>query len=173
MTYKYKQGVLGGTFDHLHLGHKDLFDTAFDLSEKVTIGLTTEKIYRQKFLSHLIEPYAHREITLKNYLKEKNFINRADIMPLQDIYGPTLDTQDFNAIFVTQTTLPNAKIINKERSKKGLTPLEIITVSFRKDDSGQVITSERIRLGEIDRDGHDFMNIFKNKNHLILPANLR
>lgn len=172
MAYKFKHSILGGTFDHLHIGHKKLIDTAFNLSEKLTIGLSTEKLYKQKFLSTLIDSYENRELELKEYLKYKNYLHRAEIIPLEDIFGPSLTIKNIDAVFVTQTTLPNAQIINKERYKKGFTQLEIITVPFIKDASGQVITSERIRLGEIDRDGCIYMKLF-NKEKLSLPQNLR
>lgn len=173
MSYKYQHSILGGTFDHLHIGHKKLIDIAFNQSEKIIIGLATEKLYRQKFLAGLIDAYQIRESELKKYLQEKNYLPRAEIIPLEDIFGPSLKIKDINAVFVTQTTLPNAKIINDKRLEAGLTPLEIITVPFVKDDSGETITSERIRLGEIDRNGHIYADIFKDKEKLILPPNLR
>lgn len=173
MKYKYQSGVLGGTFDRLHSGHKELLDTAFNLSKKVTIGLGTQKIYRQKFLAHIIESYKIRELELKKYLQEKKYLSRSEIIPLNDIFGTTLEINSFNAIFVTRITLPNAIIINDQRNIKGLMPLEIIKVPLRKDQSGQAITSERIRLGEIDRAGHVYMNIFRRKFELKLPAHLR
>lgn len=173
MAYKYKHGVLGGTFDHLHLGHKDLLDAAFRLSEEVAIGLGTEKIYQSKFLANLIDPFPTRETELKTYLQQKKYLSRAIITPLNDIYGPTLETKDLDAIFVTQKTQPNALIINEDRQKKGLMKLEIITIPLRKDESREIITSERIRLGETDRNGHVYMDLFKNKNKLTLPPHLR
>ena len=42
---------MGGTFDHLHDGHKYLLDTAFSLGQEVHIGLTTEKMFSRKKLS--------------------------------------------------------------------------------------------------------------------------
>lgn len=173
MLYKYRHSIIGGTFDHLHIGHKKLIDMAFSRSEKVTIGLATEKLYRKKFLATLVDRYETRECELRKYLKEKDYLSRAEIIPLEDIFGPSLQIRNIEAIFVTQTTLPNAKIINDKRGEIGLTLLEIVTVPFEKDGSGEVITSERIRLGEIDRDGHIYVNIFKNKEKLILPISLR
>lgn len=173
MVYKYKHSILGGTFDHLHIGHKKLIDTAFSQSEKVTLGLSTQNLYKDKFLSGLIDSYEIRESELKNYFKEKNYFSRAVIVSLEDIFGPSLQIRNIDAIFVTQTTLPNAQIINKERAKLGLPLLEVITVPFVKDESGNIITSERIRLGEIDRQGHVYKYIFKNKEKLKLPPGLR
>lgn len=173
MSYKYKHGVLGGTFDHLHAGHKYLLDAAFTLSEKVTVGLATEKIYSQKYLAYLIENYESREEQIKKYFSEKGYSDRAEIVTLNDIYGPAVDSIRYNAIFVTQTTLPNARKINEFRNNKNIFPLEIITIPFKHDETGKVIASERIRLGEIDREGHVYVNVFKDKNKLILPNTLR
>ncbi len=173
MPYKYQHSIIGGTFDHLHIGHKKLIDTTFSQSEKVTIGLSTQSLYQKKFLSHLIDSYETRETELKRYLKEKNYLSRAQIVPLEDIFGPSLTTKNINAVFVTKTTLPNAKIINEKRGEIGLALLEIITVPFVKDESGETITSERIRLGEINREGHVYSTIFKNKEKLKLPVSLR
>lgn len=171
--YKYKYGVLGGTFDHFHLGHKYLLDTAFNLSGKILIGLATEKVYRNKFLSNLIEPYELRELSLKNYLSQKKYLSRADLITLNDIYGPTLDIKSLEAIFVTSTTLPNAKLINEERNKHNLPQLEIVTIPFRIGEDNKVITSERIRQGEINRDGLVYFNLFKDIEVLKLPPHLR
>jgi pantetheine-phosphate adenylyltransferase len=173
MSFKYKKSCVGGTFDHLHLGHKDLINTALSLSEEVSIGLATADLYRKKFLASLIEDYSTRESNIKDYLKEKRYLNRAEMVPLKDIFGPTLHQEDLQAIFVTEATHPNAVIINEKRIENGLLPLEIITVPFKKDEDGGIITSERIRLGEIDRNGHVYLNLFKEKAQLKLPASLR
>lgn len=173
MAYKYKNGIIGGTFDHLHIGHKKLIDTAFSLSENMSIGLSTEKLYGQKFLAGLIDTYETRESGLKSYLKEKNYLSRAEIIPLEDIFGPSLTIKNIDAIFVTEKTLPNAEVINEERQKKSLPQIEIVTVPFVKDESGEIITSERIRLGEVDREGQVYSHIFKNKEKLKLPLDLR
>ncbi|GAG97631.1 unnamed protein product, partial [marine sediment metagenome] len=39
---------MGGTFDHLHEGHKFLLKTALSISEYVEIGLTTQKLLEKK-----------------------------------------------------------------------------------------------------------------------------
>jgi cytidyltransferase-like protein len=52
----YKQVVLGGTFDLLHIGHHKLLKTAFESGQFVTIGLTSDNFNhsrQKKKLSNL------------------------------------------------------------------------------------------------------------------------
>ena len=173
MTFKYKYVILGGTFDRLHIGHQKLISTACEQSEKITIGLTTEKFYKNKFLSELIQDYQTREKELQKFLQTQNYENRTEIIPLKDIYGTGLQIKDIDSIFVTEKTKPGALTINRDRKKTGFPSMKIITIPFVKDENNKIITSEKIRYGEIDRNGHIYMNIFKNKTLLTLPADLR
>ena len=64
---KYKYAILGGTFDRFHRGHRQLIETACEQSEKVTIGLATEKLYQNKLLAEFIEEYSTRQEKLENF----------------------------------------------------------------------------------------------------------
>src|SRR5689334_18306785 len=101
MNFTFKHGIIGGTFDHLHLGHQKLIDTAFNQSEQVTIGLTRFNMYQQKVLADTIQAYEIREDNLKKYFAEKNLSDRVKIIPITDIYGTTLTDQTIEAIFAT------------------------------------------------------------------------
>lgn len=67
---KYNEVVLGGTFDHLHTGHKDMLTTAAIICNKTLfIGLTeAELLVKKKFASSL-ESYKQREQNLIQFLK--------------------------------------------------------------------------------------------------------
>lgn len=170
---KYKKAILGGTFDHFHRGHVALLDQAFSQAEQVTIGLTTEKFYQNKLLAQTIEDYTIREESLREYLKQNNLTARAEIMKLTDIYGPALKAKTIDAIFVTEDTLEGAKKINQERQTIGFSALVIVTVPFILATDDTPITSERIRLGEIDTQGAVYADVLRKKQLLTLPDSLR
>lgn len=52
---------MGGTFDHLHIGHKLLLKTAFSISRKVVIGLTAEEMLNNKKYKSKLEDYKTRK----------------------------------------------------------------------------------------------------------------
>lgn len=170
---KYKHTVIGGTFDHFHLGHKKLIDYAFKISEKVSIAIATGKLFKNKFLKTTIESYETRKKSVVDYLLQKRSFGQSIIFPINDIYGRTKTDLSIEAIIVTKDTFPNALKINELKQKLGIKPLKIVTIPFIKAEDGKIISSERIRRGEIDRDGHNYSQIFSKKQKLILPRNLR
>jgi len=172
---KYQHVCLGGTFDRLHIGHKNLLDLAFKIGNHLTIGLSRKVCSKDKLLVKVVEDYASRRQGIENYLKVNKFLRRSSIIPLDNIYGSAASDKTLEAIIVSQKTYPNALKINKLRKQKKLPLLKIIVTPFVLGDDGKVITSGRIRAGEIDREGHNFQfSIFNfQKKQLFLPEYLR
>jgi len=143
---------LGGTFNILHKGHKKLIDKAYEIAGKngsVFIGLATGELSDKK---SYLKTYKVRKQTLKQYLHEKGFIERAIIKPIKDRYGPSIE-KDFNAIVVSSETVKTAEEINKKRMEKGKKPLEIVKIPLILADDGVPISSTRIIKNEIDLNG--------------------
>jgi pantetheine-phosphate adenylyltransferase len=63
-------------------------------------------------------------------------------------------TRDVQAIITTESSFENCVKINNLRESKGMTQLEIIIVPLVEDKEGKVISSTRIREGEIDVNGN-------------------
>jgi len=170
---KYSHLVLGGTFDHLHFGHKQFLTEAFALADRVDIAITKNKsLLKNKKLKEQIEAFSVRKTNLINYLKASNYYSNARILPLNDIYGNTLKEKNAQVILVTEETHKNALLINQQRKKIGFPKLDIVVSKIHKDNKKQIISSERIRIGDIDRDGFNYFDVF-NKEILTLPEKLR
>ena len=147
MSKRYSKVAVGGTFDKFHDGHKKLVSTAFEIGEKIEIGVTSDEFGG---LKGDIDSCEERMNGLKLFFSDKsNF----DIVPLEDPYGTTIYDEDFEAIVVSEETEPTAIEINNIRNSKGMNPLDIVVVSFVLAYDGTPISSTRIRSGEINKNG--------------------
>jgi pantetheine-phosphate adenylyltransferase len=173
---KFHHIILGGTFDHFHRGHRSLLKKALELGEKITIGITTDKFCQKKFLAQSIEPFAIRKKAVEKFVKKYLGDSRQlDILPIFDIYGTTLIDKTIEAIVVSQATKKNALLINEKRKVIGFPKLAIVVVDNVLAEDGKLLSSERIRAGEVDREGNNYLlSIIRNhKEKLILPEFLR
>jgi pantetheine-phosphate adenylyltransferase len=91
---------------------------------------------------------------LKKFIEENFNKSNYSIYQLNDFYGPTVLTRDMEAIVTTESSKENCVKINELRKSKGMPQLEIILVPLVEDEEGKVISSTRIREGEIDINGN-------------------
>ena len=136
---------MGGTFDHLHDGHKFLIKTALLLSKKIVIGLTTEDLLKKKKHAVKIKKNKTREKNLKAFIDSIGHLNRVEIIPLNDPYGPPVHEPEYEGIIASQETYKNALKINEIRESKSFTPLIIIVIPKIKDRNNNILSSTAIR----------------------------
>ena len=145
--------MVGGTFDPLHDGHKRLLDRSFAIAGpdgNVVIGLTTDSFASRKV--HPIRPFDVRKAELEQYIRDGNYPSRWEIEPLGDRFGSAVDA-DFDAIVVSEETLPVAVEINKARKERKRKKVDIHQISCVLAEDGRWISSTRIYRGEIDVHG--------------------
>ena len=142
----------GGTFDILHKGHYTLLLKAFEVGKQVIIGISSDN-YTSLKKKKITNEYPIRLKNLKRFIEDKFNKSNYSIYELNDFYGPTVLTKDVQAIVTTEGTKENCIKINELRKSKGLPQLEIIIVPLVEDQDGKVISSTRIREGEIDTNG--------------------
>jgi len=150
---KFKVVAVGGTFDEFHKGHRALILKAFEIGECVLIGLCTDEFAKRLRKNHEIAPYEDRLKDLRSFLERNGITHRAKILPLHDPYGPTITDSEIEALVVSRETEPRAYEINEIRIKRGLQPLEIVVIEMVPAENHVSISSTRIHLGEIDREG--------------------
>jgi pantetheine-phosphate adenylyltransferase len=152
---KLKKAAVGGTFDELHRGHKTLIGKAFEVADKVIIGLSSDAFVIKMGKPHLTDSYLERKEELENYLDKSGLNARYEIVPLDDALGRTIAVADgLEALVVSKETKHTAIAINVKRKKAAMSPLKIFTVDMVPADNKSPISTTRIRSGEIDRNGH-------------------
>jgi pantetheine-phosphate adenylyltransferase len=118
--------ALGGTFDHLHAGHKILLSmSAWIASRKVIVGTTGTTPCIQHWRTFnilltddaLLEKKSNRDVLESIDTRMKcvtAFLNlfkpglEYDVVPIQDVYGPTAWDPDIQALVVSKETMSGA-----------------------------------------------------------------
>jgi len=125
----YPVTVIGGTFDHLHAGHKILLSmAAYITSQKLIIGITDDNVLQKKANKHLLENFNVRAEQVKEFLKFFKPSIILDITPIVDVYGPTRYDPNIQALVVSKETIAGAEAITSHRQKHNLPPLEVFTI---------------------------------------------
>jgi pantetheine-phosphate adenylyltransferase len=151
---KFKRVAVGGTFDELHRGHKALLSKAFEIGEKIVIGLSSDEFALKMRKPHITATYAERLKELQAFLEQLGLANRAKIVTLNDAYGLTISSKSLEALVVSKETESTACKINEIRAKASLPPLKIVAINMVPAENCAPISTTRIRSGEIDRNGH-------------------
>ncbi|KAL0058566.1 hypothetical protein AAF712_014758 [Marasmius tenuissimus] len=141
----YAVTALGGTFDHLHSGHKILLSmAAFVTSRRIIVGVTHSSLLVRKTHASLIESLDIRIENVRRFLKRSApHLEVYDIVPIEDVYGPTAWDTEVEALVVSKETLRGADEIAKLRASKSLSQLDTLVVdvisytSSNLDDSDQ------------------------------------
>lgn len=166
---KYKLSACGGTFDLFHKGHKDFLLSIFKVSEKIIIGITSDEFSSEK---NIYENFSLRKKAVEKFVLKNNI--HAEIIEINDVYGPTITNRySFEALFVTEDSRSGAEKINEKRKDLGLNILKIVTVPLFKTLDGIVLSSSRIKNGEVDREGNLYIDESLLNQDFILPENLR
>ena len=150
---KFSLIAMGGTFDIIHHGHITLLSTAFDISEKVIIGLTSDEFVQKKG-KNPIHKYDERLKNLTSTIFKKFPNSYFEISQLNNDFGPAVLEKEVQALVVSDETKNQGNILNKLRTERNLSPVEIIVVPMTLAKDGKRISTTRIKNSEIDSDGN-------------------
>ncbi|MGB9709818.1 MAG: pantetheine-phosphate adenylyltransferase [Infirmifilum sp.] len=124
-----RRGVVGGTFSLLHEGHKLLLRTATVLSCSLLVGVTSDE-YVSRHKRHPVEPFDERVRAVLGFLKEVDPSVEVSIYRLDDAFGPSVEDEGADCIFVSEETFRGAFLVNLLRRIKGLEPLKVYSVEM-------------------------------------------
>ena len=150
---KFSLIAMGGTFDIIHRGHLTLLENAFEISDKVIIGLTSDEFVQKKGKTP-IHKYDERLKNLISIIFHKFPNTNFEISQLNNDFGPAVLEKDVQALIVSDETNDQGNVLNKLRTERNLSPVEVIVVPMFLAKDGVRISSTRIKNSEIDSDGN-------------------
>lgn len=169
----YRLIVCGGTFDYLHEGHKAFLRFMLAQSDKIILGLTSDNYAKEK-IKDAIEPYVVRKQALEAFLVQEQASDKVIIGLIDSVYIPTQwEKLPIEAIFVSEESRNGADLVNHKREEEGLSQLPVVVFPLVKSSDGGVISSTRIRNGEINRAGRSWIKPLWLEKTLQLPDEQR
>lgn len=151
---RYRRVAVAGTFDYFHDGHRALISRAYEVGERVVLGICSDEM--QELLrkdSAGVRPLAVRTLDVLRFISDNGWLERTELTVLSDPYGPAVSRPDIEAIVVSPGTRARAEEINRLRRERGMEPLDIVEVPYVLAQDGTPISSIRIRYGEMDAHG--------------------
>ena len=114
--------AMGGTFDIIHRGHITLLSNAFEISDKVIIGLTSDEFAKKRGKT-VSNNYETRLANLTETIF-KEFPNSSfQISKLDNDFGPAVLEPEVEALVVSDETSSQGDVLNDLRAQKNLSPV--------------------------------------------------
>jgi pantetheine-phosphate adenylyltransferase len=149
---RFKKVATGGTFDHIHAGHRQLLEKSFEVGGEVVVGLTSDE-FVAKVGKKTEQDYIKREAELKRFIAENFPGRRYVIAKLYDYFGPGIADSEVEALVASPETASRLDLANRLRAERGFPPLALVTIEWVSAEDGKPISSTRIRKGEVDAEG--------------------
>lgn len=149
---KYDVSAVGGTFDHIHDGHKILLSVAAFLAEqRLIVGVTGQQLLEKKKFPECLEPLQvriDRTIAFINRVLQPSV--RYDIYEINDVCGPTGFVSDIDCLIVSQESAKGGDYVNNYRRERGLSLLKVITIKVVGEDGGSEQNSWKGKISSTD-----------------------
>ncbi|CAO3658981.1 unnamed protein product [Rhizopus stolonifer] len=135
----FERVAVGGTFDHLHAGHKILLTMTALLSEKsMVVGVTDDCMLTKKKHKDLIGSTTDRIKKVEAYLHSVKRSIQYNVVPITDPFGPTVTDPTIDALVVSKETLKGGDLVNSERGIRGYPALELRIIDVISTDSHSI-----------------------------------
>lgn len=154
LAYKeVETSAVGGTFDHIHDGHKILLlMTAFAAKRKIIVGVTGPKLLVKKKFAEFMEPLSTRVLKVCKFLQKVASPGVSfHIYQINDICGPTGFLRAIDALIISQETVKGGEFVNNYRKERDYPAIEIVVVKvIGGDGSGDEANNWKGKLSSTD-----------------------
>ncbi|KAG7862271.1 hypothetical protein KL919_001401 [Ogataea angusta] len=153
---QYQISAVGGTFDHLHSGHKMLLTASvFVTARLLIIGVTGPELLKNKKFAEYLESYETRVEKVKEFIELISPKLQIEIHQINDICGPTASVRDIDALVLSSESAKGGQYINQVRVEKGFPALEVVQIATLGGDEADgfqtKLSSTQIRKKEYEK----------------------
>ncbi|KAI3404475.2 hypothetical protein KGF56_002667 [Candida oxycetoniae] len=144
--------AVGGTFDHLHDGHKILLSMALFLTRsRMIIGITGKELLQNKKFAEALEPFSKRQNSVTRFLSlimsdDQYF----EIYQISDVCGPTGYLRDIDGLVISHETISGGEFVNKYRREHGFNELDVTAIKVIGDKDSTAENSWKGKISSTD-----------------------
>eukprot|EP00434_Breviolum_minutum_P031338 symbB.v1.2.027711.t1/scaffold2861.1/size68641/1 len=146
--------AVGGTFDHLHQGHKVLLSCAAAIATRgLVVGISGDPLLREKAAASHLQSWGDRARTVAAFLSLQRPDLTVRLEELSDAFGPSL-RPELGALVVSAETEVGGHAVNQKRQELQRSTLHLLVVPLVIDRAGEKMSSSTLRLD------HDLLDAF-------------
>ncbi|KAG2734744.1 hypothetical protein G9P44_002750 [Scheffersomyces stipitis] len=134
---QFNVAAVGGTFDHIHDGHKILLSVALFLAgKKLIVGVTGAAMLVKKKFAEVLESYSVRQQSVVSFLTLVSIDDSVsyEIYEINDICGPTGFVRDIDALVVSYESIKGGEFVNNYRKERGFSTLDVSVIKVIGED---------------------------------------
>lgn len=145
---------IGGTFDHMHAGHRLLVTAAAMLARKTLIVGVNMALARKQHVE-LIQPLHERVAAVVELVYRVNREVQVLLQPITDPAGPAATYPKIDVLVLSQETMNGGVYVNNIREKNGLPKTEFFVIPLVNDERGVRVNSSDIREKIVESAGEE------------------
>lgn len=147
--------AVGGTFDHLHDGHKILLSMSLFLTfSKLIIGITGSSLLLNKKFNQVLQSFDIRKSSVLNFIQLIHPLisggKLIEFYEINDICGPTGYISNIDSLIISEETTSGGEFVNKYRKDHGFKQLDITSIKVIGDEQSNSNNSWKGKLSSTD-----------------------
>ena len=136
--------AVGGTFDHLHAGHKILLSMTSFISSSSIVGVTGASLLKNKKFADKMQSYDLRAENVKKFMGMVS-CRPVEVVKIEDVAGPTGTRDEIDVLVASKETESSRSSIDSIRLERGLRKLEYRFIELVGGEGAEKMSSTAIR----------------------------